>query len=206
VALLMGVESLHRLVHPEQIHFDEAILVAFLGLGVNLLSAWLLHGGQEPHHHHDVEPGHHHHHHRDHNLRAAYLHVLADALTSLLAIIALTAGKYLGWTWMDALMGLVGAYLITRWGIGLLRETSAVLLDRGPSPANVQAIREAIEADADNEIADLHVWRLGPRHFAAIISVVTHHPRDPGHYKALLSGHPELSHITVEVNRCAERC
>jgi cation diffusion facilitator family transporter len=204
VALLMGVESLHRLVQPEQIHFDEAILVAVLGLAVNLISAWLLHGGQ-PHHHHDVQPGHHHHHH-DHNLRAAYLHVLADALTSLLAIVALSAGKFLGWTWMDALMGLVGAYLITRWGIGLLRETSAVLLDRGPSPDNVQAIREAIEADADNEIADLHVWRLGPGHFAAIISVVTHHPRDPEHYKALLADHPELSHVTVEVNRCGEAC
>ena len=107
VALLMGVESLHRLVQPQRIHFDEAILVAVLGLAVNLLSAWLLRGGQAPHHHHDAESGHHQHN-RDHNLRAAYLHVLADALTSLLAIIALSAGKYLGWTWMDALMGLVG--------------------------------------------------------------------------------------------------
>jgi cation diffusion facilitator family transporter len=206
VALLMGFESLHRLVQPERIHFDEAILVAVLGLGVNLLSAWLLRGGRGPHHHHKVEPGHHHHHHQDQNLRAAYLHVVADALTSLLAIIALSAGKYLGWTWMDALMGLVGAYLITRWGVGLLRETSAVLLDRGPSPANMQALRDAIEADADNEIADLHVWSIGPGHFAAIISVVTHHPRDPGHYKSLLADHPELSHITVEVNRCSEAC
>ena len=104
------------------------------------------------------------------------------------------------------LTGLVGAYLITRWGIGLLRETSAVLLDRGPSPDTVQAIREAIEADADNEIADLHVWRLGPGHFAAIISVVAVSLKDPEHYKALLADHPELSHVTVEVNRCGEAC
>jgi len=207
VALLMGLESIQRLIVPHQIHFDEAILVAVLGLGVNLLSAWLLQGGDAHHHHHHHGDDHYHHadthdHHHDQNLRAAYLHVLADALTSVLAIVALVAGKWLGWVWMDALMGLVGATLITRWGLGLLGETSGVLLDTSADPETLAGIRSAIEAEADNEIADLHVWRVGPGHFSAIISLVTHHPKPPEHYKELLRSHTELAHITVEVNRC----
>jgi len=196
VALLMGLESVQRLLQPHPIHFNEAILVATLGLAVNLVSAWLLHGGQTQ--------GHHRHHHHDHNLRAAYVHVMADALTSVLAIVALFAGKWLGWIWMDALMGLVGAFLITRWGLSLLRETSGVLLDTSADPDTLAGIRSAIEADADNEIADLHVWRVGPHHFAAIISLVTHDPRPPEHYKELLRAHTELAHVTIEVNRCQQ--
>jgi cation diffusion facilitator family transporter len=203
VALLMGVESVHRLLFPETIQFDQAILVAIIGLVVNLVSAWLLHGGAtHDHHHHDAAHGHHHHHHHDHNLRAAYLHVIADALTSLLAIIALVAGKYFGWLWMDACMGLVGAALITRWGYGLLRETSGVLLDSAPNDETLQRIERAIESDADNRVTDLHVWRLGPKSYGVIISLVTHQPRDPQHYKTLLKDFAQLHHITIEVNHC----
>jgi cation diffusion facilitator family transporter len=201
VALLMGFESIHRLLFPETIQFDQAILVAIIGLVVNLVSAWLLHGGAtHDHHHHDAAHGHHHHH--DHNLRAAYLHVIADALTSLLAIIALVAGKYFGWLWMDACMGLVGAALITRWGYGLLRETSGVLLDSAPNDETLQRIERAIQSDADNRVTDLHVWRLGPKSYGVIISLVTHQPRDPQHYKGLLKDFAQLHHVTIEVNHC----
>ncbi len=205
VAMLMGAESLHRLLFPESIQFDQAILVASIGLVVNLVSAWLLQGGHG--HHHEDDSAQHHHHHHDHNLRAAYLHVLADALTSLLAIVALVAGKYFNWLWMDACMGLVGAVLITRWGYGLLRETSGVLLDSAPEEDRLSRMRDAIESDADNRVVDLHVWRLGPGSYGAIVSLVTHRPRDPEHYKALLGQFAELRHVTVEVNPCrAEHC
>ena len=199
VALMMGTESILRLLSPETIRFNEAILVAVIGLVVNLVSAWLLHGGRGHSHHHDSD---HHHHggHHDHNLRAAYLHVLADALTSLLAIVALFTGKYFGWIWMDALMGLVGAALITRWGYGLVRETSSVLLDEIPSEDTLSGIRQAIESDGANHVSDLHLWRIGPRHFGVIVSLVTHDPREPEHYKARLKHLANLSHVTVEVN------
>lgn len=202
VAALMGIESVHRLLFPQTIHFDQAILVAVIGLVVNLVSAWLLHGGAAHSHHHPDAAHDDHHHHHDHNLRAAYLHVIADALTSVLAIMALFAGKYFNWLWMDACMGLVGAALITRWGYGLLKETSRVLLDSAPDAETLEHIQQAIESDADNRITDLHVWRLGPRSYGAIISLVTHQPRDPKHYKTLLRDFAELRHITVEVNHC----
>jgi len=203
VALLMGMESIHRLLVPETIQFDQAILVASIGLLVNLVSAWLLQGGHaHSHHHHGPADAHDHHHHHDHNLRAAYLHVIADALTSLLAIVALFAGKYFHWVWMDACMGLVGAALITRWGYGLLQETSGVLLDGTPDRDRLTRVRDAIESDADTRVVDLHVWQLGPRSYGAIVSLVTHQPRDPQHYKALLGDFAELRHVTVEVNRC----
>ena len=128
--------------------------------------------------------------------------MIADALTSVLAIIALFTGKYFDWLWMDACMGLVGAALITRWGYGLLKETSRVLLDSAPDENTLAQIGQAIESDADNRITDLHVWRLGPRSYGVIISLVTHQPRDPKHYKALLKEFAELRHITIEVNHC----
>ncbi len=206
VALLMGVESVERLISPEVIQFDQAILVAVAGLIVNLFSAWLLQGGEGHQHHHDHEEGHHHHAERDHNLRAAYLHVLADAMTSLLAIFALVVGKFYGLVWMDALMGMVGALVISRWGYGLLCDTSKVLLDSVPEDETLQAIRNAVESDSDNLIADLHVWRLGPQGYGVIISLVTHEPKDPGHYKALLQGFKDLLHVTIEVNGCDEEC
>jgi cation diffusion facilitator family transporter len=162
---------------------------------VNLASALLL----RDHEHESLEHAEHHH---DHNLRGAYLHVLADALTSVLAIVALVAGKALGWTWMDPATGLVGSLVIARWSWGLLRDTSRVLLDAEVSDRRSREIQRAIEADADNRIADLHLWRVGPEHLAAIISVVTHEPRDPAHYKRLLAGERDLVHVTVEVQAC----
>jgi cation diffusion facilitator family transporter len=197
VAVLVFAESTWRLTEPVAIQFDYAIGVAVVGLVVNLASALILHDG---HHHEHAEPGGHHHH--DHNLRAAYLHVLADALTSLLAIFALGAGKFLGWMWMDPVMGIVGSVVIARWSLGLLRQTSAVLLDGEVGAEQREAIRSLIEADGHDRVADLHVWRVGPKHLAVIVSVVTHEPKTPDHYKALLSGRSDLAHLTVEVHRC----
>lgn len=191
VALLMGMESFHRLISPQAIQFNEAIAVAILGLSVNLASMFLLQG----HHHH----GHTHDHHKDQNLRAAYLHVLADALTSVLAIIALLAGKALGWIWLDPVMGVVGAILITRWSYGLLRDTSGILLDGQVDLATLSEVRKTIEADADNKITDLHIWQIAPHHLAAIISIVTRYPRPPEHYKQLLANFEEFTHVTIEI-------
>ncbi len=192
VALVMLVESLYRMLDPQPIQFNQAIGVAVLGLLINLLSAYLLQDGH--HHHHD------HDHHHDHNLKAAYLHVLADAMTSLLAIVALVSGKYFGWAWMDPVMGIVGALIITRWAYGLLTETGPILLDGSLEQERMDAIRKCIEAEADNRITDLHVWEVGPGHHAVILSLVTANPRPPEHYKALLQEFAGLSHITVEVN------
>jgi cation diffusion facilitator family transporter len=201
VAVLVFGESLGRLARPVAIRFDEAIAVAVVGLLVNLGCAFLLREDHEATHagHHAEGNDHRHH---DHNLRAAYLHVLADALTSLLAIAALTTGKYLGWTWMDPLMGVVGAVVIARWSFGLLRDTSRVLLDAEVGEDRRAAIQAAIEEDADNRITDLHLWRVGPRHLAAIVALVTHRPRPPEHYKHLLQDHDDLVHVTVEVQEC----
>jgi len=197
VALLMAVSSFKRLLIPVSIRFDEAIAVACLGLVVNIISAFLLRQDQGASHESAPGPNHNH---DDHNLKAAYLHVLADALTSLLAIIALFSGRAFGWIWMDPVMGIVGAVLITRWAYGLLRDTSAILLDSGMKQETKSEIVSKIESDADNRVSDIHVWPLGSHHFAAIISIVTHYPKPPGHYKELLSGFEELEHITVEIN------
>ena len=199
IALLIGVESIQRLFSPHPIRFNEAIAVAFVGLVVNVISAFLL---QEKHHqHHDH--GHDHGHgkkYRDHNLRAAYFHVLADALTSLLAIIALFTGKAFGWIWMDPIMGIVGALIISRWSYGLLVDTGKVLLDRDVNPEAVEEIRAIIESDSDSRVSDLHVWRVGSHHLSAIVSIVTHYPKSPDHYKKLLADYDEIAHVTVEVN------
>jgi len=208
IAVLIGWQSVGRFFSPVAIRFDEAIVVAVLGLGVNLVSAALLDDGHahEHAHAHAHDHGHanaHDRDHADHNLRSARLHVLADALTSVFAIAALCAGRFLHWNWMDPVIGVVGAAVILRWSIGLLRDSGAVLLDIGPAPEVVAEIRRQVEADADNKVADLHVWRLGPGHFAAIVSVVTDEPRPPEHYKGLLVGVPQLAHLTVEVCPCA---
>jgi cation diffusion facilitator family transporter len=179
------------------IRFNEAIGVAVAGLLVNVASALLLREGERDGEH---ASGRHH----DLNLRGAYLHVLADAVTSLLAIAALTAGKFLGWAWMDALTGIAGSIVIARWSLGLLRDASAVLLDAEVPDHRRREIQAAIEADLDNRIADLHLWRVGRRHLAAIVSLVTHEPRDPGHYKDLLRRFDDLAHVTVEVHRCTD--
>ena len=198
VGLWVIVESVERFAEPVPIRYDEAIVVAAIGLAVNLVSAWLL--GPE-HHHHQGDA---HHHHHDHNLRAAYLHVLADAVTSVLAIVALVAGKTWGWAWMDPAMGIVGGLIIAKWSVGLLKPTSRILLDAEVPLESVDAIRAALEADADNQVVDLHVWRVGPKHLAAIATVVTHAPRPPAHYKSLLKPFSELAHVTVEVQSCVE--
>jgi cation diffusion facilitator family transporter len=200
VALIMAIESLQRFINPLAIRFNEAIVIAVFGLIINIICAVLLRGKHE----HDVNHDHTKRHHHDHNLRAAYLHVLADALTSILAIIALTFGKYFGWNWLDSLMGIVGALLITRWSYGLLKDTSSILLDRNISPETTRDIIRTIESDSDNRVSDIHIWKVGPADYAALISLVTHFPKDSGHYKRLLSKFSELSHITIEVNPCYE--
>lgn len=196
IAALIAWESLGRLWQPVVIRFDEAIAVASIGLVVNLVCAYLLRD-------HTDAAGHHVHHH-DHNLRGAYLHVLADALTSLLAIGALVSGRFFGWHWMDPAMGLVGSAVIARWSYGLLRDSSRVLLDGDVPPDTVERIAAAIETGSDDRVADLHVWRVGPRDLAAIVSVVTHGARGPDEYKRLLAAAADLSHVTIEVNRCPE--
>ena len=201
VALMMALESIHRLFSPQAIRFNEAIGVAIIGLMVNLFSALLL----QSHHGHGRDHAHGHHH--DHNLRAAYLHVLADAFTSVLAIMALSAGKFLAWHWLDPMMGIVGAAVITKWAHGLLRETSSILLDGSMAPEVQQALMEAIESDRDNRVSDVHVWKVGPNHCAGIISLVTHFPQSPEYYKNLIKGQANLAHITIEVNPCkSEPC
>ncbi|UCD00078.1 MAG: CDF family Co(II)/Ni(II) efflux transporter DmeF [Phycisphaerales bacterium] len=197
VALMMALESTHRLFVPQTIRFNEAIGVAIVGLAINLISAFLL----QAHH------GHGHNHHRDHNLRAAYLHVLADAFTSMLAIGALVAGKFFGWNWLDPLMGIVGAVVITKWAHGLLKETSGILLDNSVEEQTLREIVKGIEADRDNRVSDIHIWKVGQNDHAGMISIVTHYPQATDHYKQLVSNVRELAHLTVEVVHCkSEPC
>jgi len=196
-ALYMVIESIDRFIHPVEISFNGAIFVAIIGLIVNGVSAWIL-GGEDHDHGHGHGHGHGHH---DHNRRAAYFHVLADALTSVLAIAALLAGKYAGWDWMDPIMGIVGALLITRWSWHLLKDTSRVLLDQQRSDLE-HDVRHAIESD-DARISDLHLWAIGPNIHAAIVSVVSHDPEAPAVYKQRIQAQcPSLVHITVEPQRC----
>jgi cation diffusion facilitator family transporter len=172
---------------------------------VNLASVWLLR--EEPHHHHD-HPGdhdddddHHHHHHRDHNLRAAYVHVLADAATSVMAIAGLSVAWLLGWIWIDAVVGMIGAAVIANWSYGLLRSAGRVLLDILPDPKLSGRIRETLEQDGAR-VTDLHLWRVGPGHFGVIVALVTHTPEAPAAYKARLADIGALAHVTVEVEAC----
>lgn len=202
VASGIGVESLLRLVQPINVAFGEATVIAIVGLAVNIVSALLLSAGH--HHGHDHHHGHghhdHHHHHAGHgdnNLRSAYVHVLADALTSVLAIAALLAGRYLGWLWMDPIMGLVGAVVIARWSWTLVRDTASVLLDRTDDHV-ANEVRELIEAAGDVQISDLHVWRVGPEAHAAIVSVAGKDLPNSEAIRARLTPVHELAHITVE--------
>jgi cation diffusion facilitator family transporter len=197
IALLIGYESALRLWQPVQIAFDEAIPIAVVGLAVNIASAWLL-GSGDGHSTHDHDQ---HLHAHDHNLRSAYLHVLADAVTSVLAITALLSGRLFGWTWMDPLMGIVGAFVIAHWAVTLVRSAGAVLLDIVPDVQLAARVRERLERDGDR-VADLHFWRLGPGHVGVIASVVSDDPKPPEHYKSRLAGLAGSSHITIEVNPC----
>ena len=199
-AVMMAVESVVRLVNPVAIAFNQAIYVAIIGLVVNGLSMLIL--GHKDGSHHGNDHGHDHdHHHHDHNLRSAYLHVLADALTSFLAIFALLTAKYVGLIWMDPLMGIVGAIMVSRWSIGLLISTSHVLLDRQASVDIQQKVVDGIEKKGDNRVADLHLWTVGPDIYAAIVSVVTEIPKPPEYYKQLIPSDLKFVHVTVEVNR-----
>ncbi|NPV87723.1 MAG: CDF family Co(II)/Ni(II) efflux transporter DmeF [Anaerolineae bacterium] len=204
VALLMASESIGRLFNPRTIQFDEAILVAVLGLLVNLLSAFLLTGGKHAHLSSSHDEAHHTHLHHDHNLRAAYLHVLADALTSLLAIFALTTGKVFGWVWMDALMGLAGAAVITRWSLDLIKPTAAILLDSRADSQTANRIYAILQNEGQSRVTDLHLWHLDSQYLAAEIALETPHPQPAGYYKTLLTDIPHLAHITIEVNRASE--
>jgi len=212
IAIAMAVESLRRLVSPEFIQYEPALIVAVVGLVVNLVSALVLQQSAPDHHHghdHSHDHGHDHHDHGQHdlNLRSAYAHVMTDAFTSVLAIVALLAGLWGGWSWMDPLMGIVGGGVILWWARGLLVESACVLLDREMDAPVVPRIRAAIESDADAQIADLHVWRVGRASHAAVISVVAREPRSPDEYRARLAGIPTLAHVSVEVNRCPhDRC
>jgi cation diffusion facilitator family transporter len=196
-ALVMVSESVQRLIDPRAIAFDSALIVAALGLVVNGACAWILVASPAGHGH----ARHHHDHHHDHNLRAAYLHVLADALTSLLAIAALLAGKFLGAGWLDPVMGIVGACLVTRWSYGLIRDSTGVLLDRQADGGMVEAIRAAIESDSGDRLTDLHCWSIGPGIYAAELAVVSDDPRSPDHYKSLIPVSLNVVHATVEVHR-----
>jgi cation diffusion facilitator family transporter len=253
IAIGIGVESALRLWRAEPLSAQTALVVACIGLVVNLVSAWLLHGGAGGHSHegpgqmglhghsqgdgpghdHDHDHGHGHGHEHEHdkgqacdhgspdmtlsqgeaasqrpaqavdlNLRGAYLHVLADALTSVLAIVALAAALWLGWWWLDPLVGVLGAVMIAVWAQGLLRDSAKVLLDREMDHPLTQTMRRALESDGDAKVADLHLWRVGRMQFAAIVCIVADVPLAPGVYRERLRGHVELVHVSVEVNRC----
>jgi cation diffusion facilitator family transporter len=209
IALLIGYEAAVRLLAPIPIRFAEALPIAGLGLLVNIGSVFLLHDGGHGHHHHDHDDhdddhhdhGHEHVHasaHRDNNMRAAVVHVMADAAVSIIVIIGLLLAKTYGWLWMDPIAGLIGALVIASWSIGLIRDTGAILLDMTPDSAFAERLRQAVESDGDT-VADLHVWRLGPGHLGAIVSVRTVTGRCSADYHARLAHLPSLSHLTVEV-------
>jgi cation diffusion facilitator family transporter len=206
VAFMMVAESIQRLFARPAIRFDEAIFVAAVGLAVNVASAVILSGGRAAgghsggRGHSHAAPGMPHVH--DHNLRAAYLHVVADALTSVLAVVALTFGKLMGQVWLDPVMGIVGGAVIARWSYGLVRDTGYILLDAAAQRDLLESVRAAVESVEDNRLADLHVWRVGPGSFAAIVCVVTGRPRSPDYYRDMLAGVEGLAHVSVEVQRC----
>jgi cation diffusion facilitator family transporter len=198
-AALMAWQSTQRLIHPMNIAFNQAIFVAVLGLIVNGISVVILDVRDRRHERDADHPDGHHH---DHNLRSAYLHVMADALTSVLAIAALLSAKYLGLSWMDPAVGIVGAILVARWSVGLLRGTSDVLLDR-QGPARIsEEIKASVEADLDSRVADLHLWCVGPGIYAAIITVVAQRPSSPDEYKSRIPPNLGLVHVSIEVCEC----
>jgi cation diffusion facilitator family transporter len=189
VALMMIIESAQRLIDPQAIHFNEAIVVAVIGLIVNIASVFILH---DDHHHHGE-------HHHDHNMKAAYFHVLADTLTSLLAIVALVVGKYVGLIWMDPLMGIVGAIVIFRWSYSLIKESSEILLDKSIKESTLEKISKALN-ERNTVINDIHVWKIATTHHAAILSVSSEQPLGSDEYKSILKKFlPQLSHASIEI-------
>jgi cation diffusion facilitator family transporter len=205
VAGLMVFSSVERLFMPQTIHYQEAILIAVVGLVVNLFSALILgHAHDHQGHDHGHDHVHAHHGHHDLNLKSAYLHVIADAATSVLAILALTGGWMYGWSWLDPVMGIVGAALVANWAKGLLSETGKVLLDREMDHPVVEEIRESVET-GDTRIADLHVWRVGKGVYSCALGLVTHDPAlTPARVRQALSIHEEIVHTTIEIQLCPE--
>jgi cation diffusion facilitator family transporter len=209
IAVQIAYESVLRLISPVSIVYGEAIAVASLSLAVNLVSAWLLRDSHDHHHghdhHHDHDHDHddhgHHHHHRDNNFRAAYVHVLADAATSVLAIAALTIAMFSGWNWTDPAVGIIGSIVIASWAYTLIRDAGSVLLDVSVDKKLERGIRARLER-GDDRVTDLHVWQLGPGHCAAVISLVSDAPLQPAIYKERLGDLKGLSHVTVEVETC----
>ena len=224
IALLIGYEAVSRFLDPVPIAFNEAIPIAALGLLVNIASAWLLAGGHDHGHGHSHGHSHHHDHdhdddddhahddhdhdkhhdhadgahHRDNNMRAAVVHVVADAAVSVLVIVGLLLARTFGWLWMDPLAGFIGALVIASWSVGLIRDTGAILLDRTPDPGMAKKVRAIIESEGDR-VTDLHLWRLGPGHLGAIVSVATSQRREAPHYRQRLAHFADLSHVTIEV-------
>lgn len=207
IALLIGYDSVSRIFAPVPIHFAQAIPIACLGLAVNLASAWLLSDDEHGHHHRDQD------HHdenddyrehdralRDNNMRAAIVHVMADAAVSVLVITGLLLARYFGWLWMDPVAGIVGACVIASWSYGLVRDTGAILLDMNPDRDMAESLRQIIECEGD-QLGDLHLWRLGPGHLGAIVSVTTSEARSPNYYREKLLRFHTLSHVTVEVEK-----
>ncbi|CAM3663542.1 Cadmium, cobalt and zinc/H(+)-K(+) antiporter [Vibrio aerogenes CECT 7868] len=216
VALMMLIESVNRLFHPQTIQFNEAIMVAVIGLVVNVVSMLLLqdhhhhhhghdhshahqaHSHDHPHHDHDHDHDHGEHHHHDHNLRAAYMHVLADAFTSVLAIAALCLGKYYGWYWSDALMGVVGAVVISKWTLGLLKQTSPILLDESIDAGYRQAITETLAPFAT--VKDMHIWKISGHHYSAAITIESGDDKSVAEYKQMLGKFDRIHHLTLELH------
>ena len=205
IAVQIAYESVVRMFQPVPIVYGEAIAVAVLGLGVNLVSAWLLRDDHDHHHGHDHDHAHDHSHghHHDNNLRAAYVHVLADAATSLLAIAALVLAMVSNWVWADPAVGIVGSLVIASWAYGLIRDSGAVLLDVSADKNIETIIRDRLETKGDR-VTDLHLWQVGPGHRAAVISIISDNPLPPATYKRRLKGLRGLSHVTVEVEMCAD--
>jgi cation diffusion facilitator family transporter len=206
VAVMMVAGSVERLLSPQPIQYQQAILVAALGLAVNVVCAMILERSHGHHHHHDHGHHHHHHHHHDLNLKAAYVHVVTDAATSLLAIVALAGGWFYGWSWLDPVMGIVGAVLVLAWARNLVVETAKILLDREMDHPLVDQIRKAVEtspAAGDTQIADLHVWRVGKKSYSCALSLVTHDTNlTPKRVREQLSPHGEIVHTTIEIHQC----
>jgi cation diffusion facilitator family transporter len=217
VSVWIGIDAMLTLFTPHPIAYAQAIVVAVLGLLVNGVCAWMLEraaGGHEPaqahppahdhpdSHHHGHAHSHSHAHAHDHNYRAATLHVMADALTSVLAIVALGAGMALGWRWLDPMVALAGGALIARWAFGVLRDSARALVDASADTALRDAVRHAVETDGDAHVADLHVWQVGPAAWSALVSIVADAPLATEHYRARLAALAALRHVTIEVHRC----
>lgn len=205
VGLIMIYSSVQRILHPLSIYYNQALLVAFIGLTVNVVCAIILNRGGHSHehaHHHEEDHSSHRHHHEDLNLKSAYLHVVADALTSVLAIAALLGAKYFNFIWLDPFMGIVGAVLIIRWSYLLLKDTGSILLQRENDNPIMNEIKNEIESDGDTKISDLHIWKVAQNKYACIVSLVTARNYSIEDYKKRLAKVHELAHVTIEIYEC----